>query len=171
MRRMRPPDAPESLPPLRLCRLETAQLVDDHDREGPLAAQIIHQPDDVLPVDDVDVRRGGQSLLPLLGGSHDAGDAQVVQVLPLGRLLAPGVLRHALRSDDQDRPRLQAVVEQQVDGGQGGDRLARTHAPEEGTGRVVDDPVDASLLVRVGCEVHSRPSSRYSSSSLMSSRR
>ena len=81
----------------------------------------------------------------------------MLQVGPLLALLAPGVLRHPHRGDDQCGPVLHKVMEQQVDGGQGCDCLAGarlTHAPEQSTGWMLDDPIDARSLMLIGREFH-----------------
>ena len=76
------------------------------------------------------------------------------QVFPFGGLFAPGVFRHALRCDDQHRSVLHVIIEEQVDGGQGRHCLAGPHAPEQGTGIVLNDPVNTCLLVGVWLKIH-----------------
>ena len=119
-----------------------------------MRADRFHEPDDVFAVDYINVRISQKSLLALLNGAHDLNDAQMLQVLPLGGLFAPGVLRHALRRDNQDRPVLQPVVQQRINGGQGRHCLAGSHPPQERTGRMLRDPGDSSPLVWVGHEIH-----------------
>ena len=142
----------QGAPPLGLVVLEGGQLVDDHDWEGPateIVLRCVYQPDHVLPIDDIDVSSRVQSLkaLPLI--AHNLGHPQMLQVLPLGGLFAPGVLRHALGRDDQDRPVFHVVVQQPVDRGQGGDGLAGSHAPEQPGRRVVQDPKTITFTAEI----------------------
>ena len=112
-------DATQRTPALRLGGLEARELVHHHDRERPSVTEILGQPDDVLAIDYVNIGRSRESRHALLLCTDNGRNAKVGQVSPALALRRPGVQSNALRSDDQHRPVLQAVVQQQVECGQG----------------------------------------------------
>ena len=79
-------DPRQRLETLRPMVLEAARFVNDHHIEPPVVPQVIDQPDDVLAVDNVHVRRRTDRPDPLLLAAEDEGEPQVPEVLPLCRL-------------------------------------------------------------------------------------
>ena len=112
---------------LGLWVLEAGELVDHDHAEGPVLPALFHQPDYVVPADDVDVGVHGQGPAPLLRRSQHLADTKVAEVVPLGVLSGPCVLGHSLRRDDQDAIHLEKLIDQDVDGGQSDDGLAESH--------------------------------------------
>lgn len=109
----------------------------------------MHQPGDVLAVDDVNIRRGFQSCLALLLCAQHGGNAQVLQVSPFGGFVLPRRFCDLLWGYDQHPADLQSVVDQLVDGGQGDHRLAQAHLHPERHAGLLEDRFDARLLIWV----------------------
>ena len=90
----------QGLPSLCGSGLEGRQLIQDHHIIGEPAAQEIHKPDHVLPVDDVQIGRGADGSLSLLSGASDDTASNAHQVIPLLALLRPDVVGDILGCDD-----------------------------------------------------------------------
>ena len=129
--------------------LEAGCLVQNHHVKIPAPAQRVYQPGEVLAVDDVNIRWGCQSCLALLLCAQHGGNAQVLQVPPLGGFVLPRRLCDLLRGYDQHPADLQSVVDQLVDGGQGDHRLAQTHFHPERHAGLFQNGIDARLLIWV----------------------
>ena len=139
----------ERFEPQRCVVLKAAGFVQHHHVKIPAAAQCVHQPGDVLAVDDVNIRLGCQSGFALLLGAQHGGNAQVPQVPPLGGFVLPRCFGDLLRGNDEHLVDLQPVVDQLVDGSQGDDSLAQAHLHPECHARLFQNGVDARLLIRV----------------------
>ena len=149
--------------------LKTTGLIHDHHVERPVVLVIIYQPHYILPVDDVDVRRGVQCPDPFRLASQYRGHSQHLCVLPLVLFSRPGSLSYLLRCDHQDLPDKEAIILQLLDGRQCRDRLSETHIQEQPYLLHPDDLVDAVLLICVRLKYHPvrLPSGHISSGSGM----
>ena len=135
--------------PLGCVVLKAGCLVQNHHVKIPAPAQRVHQPGDVLAVDDVNIRRGFQCGFALLLCAQHGGNAQVLQVPPLGGFVLPRRFCDLLRGYDQHPADLQSVVDQLVDGGQRDHRLAQAHLHPEGHSGLFQNGLDARLLIWV----------------------
>ena len=92
----------------RPCR-ET--LVGHHGRERPVAANVVHQPLQIVVGHTVQVGGPLQRQFTLAAGAGHDGHAQVRRMLPLGNLVEPCDLDHTLRPQHQRRVNLLDGVE------------------------------------------------------------
>ncbi len=139
--------------------LDLGGLVQDHRGVGPLVAPVRHQPDDLLVVGGVDLRRRPHGGDALALSAHDRHDVHALQVVPLEDLLGPRRRRHAQRCYHQRRAVLDHL--QDLQRRQGRDRLAGAHAGPDRDALSVQDVVDDQRLVRTGGELLARAHARY----------
>ena len=142
-----------SLKALRLGVLKARQLVDHQDVKWQLSAIVAHQPHEVIAVDDIDVRLGGQGRKPLFGRAHHLSHPHAVEVVPLGGLSGPGSLRHLLGGNHKGVSNL-AVVHKPLQGREGAHRLAETHIQEQPTLGIVQHPLRSLPLVVIRSVSH-----------------
>ena len=109
--------------PLRLAAFERGQFVDHQRVEVP--AMILHQPRHVLPVDDVQHRLFVQRRPPLFFRTQHQRTGQPLEMVPLGDLGGPGILRHAFGRNDQHTCDIEAVQQQLPQRRQRDDALAQ----------------------------------------------
>lgn len=110
--------------PFGLVALKTAGLIHHHHIEWPGVPVVIYQPADILPVDDIDVRRRIQRPDPFCLAAQYRGHPKDFRVIPFILLLRPGPFRYFFWRDHQDLPNSEPVILKLPDGGQGSDRLA-----------------------------------------------
>ena len=97
--------------------LERRKLVDHQHVKGHSPTGVmLHQPFDVLAVDDVQFRLAGQRGNALLRRAENALYPKPFQMLPLGKLCNPCIPRHAQRRNNKNTAHLEAVVQQMRDG-------------------------------------------------------
>ena len=89
------------------------------------------QPFHVFPVDDVDVGRGPQRCLTLLGAAYHHAHAQEARVLPGIALLRPDRLCHTERRDHQHLPDVKAVEHQVQNGRERDCTLTEAHFKDQ----------------------------------------
>ena len=111
-------DFSQSFEALRLVVLEARELVDDDHVPLPEPAVVLHQPGDVLAVDDVDVGLCIDGVFALFPGSQDLRDLEVFQMVPLFGLSAPGVLGYLERRDHKNTLHFVLLPDQLLDGRQ-----------------------------------------------------
>ena len=110
------PHAGQGLKALGAVALKAAALVHHHHVKGPGIPVVIHQPANIFPVDDIQIRRRVQGPDPLGLAPQDWGYPKDTGVVPFILFLRPSTLRHFLGGDDQDLPDLEAVIFQLPDG-------------------------------------------------------
>ena len=113
--------------PFALRILETARFVQHHHIEGPVVPVVIHQPRNVLPVNDPDISGHIQSQNPLFQTAQNRDNAQAFQVLPFRRLATPRRLRDFFRCHYQTPTDCPAIKPQVVYRRQRDNRLAEAH--------------------------------------------
>ena len=112
---------------------------------------LLHKPNHVFAVDDVDVGFFVKSPQTLRLAPQDGGEAEAVKLFPLLRLVLPCGLRHGLWRHNQDAPDFKAVVHLLQDGGQGNGCLpkASAHAQKYTGAWIFDDMSNNCFLVRM----------------------
>lgn len=138
-----------------LAGFETAAFVDNDHVKRPCVFEIIHQPDDILPIRDVDICRTARCTDPLLCAAQNHGEPQVPQMIPLRRLCVPCSFGNFLRGNDQAPAHLQPIIDQLLYGGQCDHRFSQPHIQKQPQCPIGYDPVNAVLLVGVRRELHS----------------
>ena len=131
--------------PLRLAAFERGQFVDHQRVEVPV--MILHQPRHVLPVDDVQHRLFVQRRPPLFLRAQHQRVRQPLEMVPLGDLGGPGILRHALGRNDQHAPGVKAVHEQFPQRRQRDDALAETHVEDQPTAGMFQNEIRRKPLI------------------------
>ena len=77
---------------------------------------ILHQPPDILPVDDVDHRRVVDCYDPGLNISNDDGNVQSFQMVPLFDLCRPCITGNTQRRNDENLADLEGLKHEVFDG-------------------------------------------------------
>ena len=113
-------DTLQRFPSLGALVLEAAALVDNHHVERPVVAVVVHQPLDVLAVDNIQIGRPRQCFLALDTAAQYGGHPHIPQVIPFLGLTAPRCLGYLLRRDDKHLADLESMVFQLFHSGQGG---------------------------------------------------
>ena len=109
------PHPPHGFPALALAVLKAGALIKHHHVKGPGLFVVVHQPLHIFPVDDIDVRRSVEGFDALGGAAQHHRGAEVLEVVPLGGLLAPGGLCHLFGSHYQDLLHLPAKILENID--------------------------------------------------------
>ena len=109
----------QGLEPLAVGVLETGQLVQHQSVEGPLAFELLQQPDHIVPAQHIDVGRCLEGFDSLLLGARDHADPELLKLVPLGHFLLPDVLGHVLRGDDQHLVYVELIFHELPDDPQG----------------------------------------------------
>ena len=151
------PDFPQGFEPAALGVFEAGALVCHDAVKGPpsdVGLAIGHQPWEVVPVDDINVRLLIECPFPLTRCAHHDGDVQAPQVVPFMGLTCPGVSGYALGRDHQGLVDFDVFVLESLDGCEGCDGLAQSHVQEEGGVPVVDDELGSPVLVCVRVVFH-----------------
>lgn len=89
---------------------------------------VVYEPGDVFSADGVDVCLFVGGCFSLLGGACDGADGESLEVVPFFDFVWPGVSCDASWCDDECVPGLEAVSDEFVDGGEGGDCFSHAHA-------------------------------------------
>ena len=144
----------QRLEPSGLMVLKAGSLIHDHHVERPLIPVQIPQPGNILPVDNINVCVDAQGAHPLLLGSQDRDNPKIRNVIPFLRFRRPRSFRHLFRRDDQDPDRVEPLILQDPDRGQGYDCLAKSHVQKQTDALQIDDPVDAVPLILMRLKLH-----------------
>ena len=147
----------QGLEPLGAVALKTAALIHHDHVKGPCVPVVVHQPADILPVDDVQVCRRVQGPDPLGLAPQHRRYPQHLCVVPFSRFPCPGPFCHLLRCNHQHPAHQEPVILKLLYGGQGCDRLAESHIQKKPQLLDLNDLIDAVLLVSVWFKFHCFP--------------
>ena len=131
------PDSRQGLEPFSAVAFKAGKLVNDNHIKWPVVLIVVHQPDNVLPVDDVHICRRIQRPDALRRTPQDRREPQMLQVIPLRGFPLPGGFGYFFRRDDQDTANLEAAVLQFIDRSQRDGCLAQAHVQEQPDGRLL----------------------------------
>lgn len=122
------PDFFECFEAFGLWVFEARQFVNDDHVVGPVVFVVVDEPRDVFSADGVDVCLLVGGCFPLWGGARDGADGESCEVVPFFDFVWPCVACDAGWCDDERSPGLEAVSDEFVDGGEGGDCFAHAHS-------------------------------------------
>ena len=149
------PDPFQCSEAFRLRALEGAQLVDHQHVPLPRRPIVPHKPGHIFTVDHIDIGLRGDSFPPLLRGSEDLQDPEVLQVIPFFTLPAPRISGDHERRNNKDARHCQFVIDQALCRSERDHALAQAHLQKQTDRRKRHDLFDCSFLIIVWDELHS----------------
>lgn len=118
----------EGFEAFRLRVFKAREFVDDDHVVGPAVTVVLHKPGNVFSTDGVDVGLSAGGGFALFCGSDDGADGEAGQVVPFVEFCGPCVAGDSDGCDDENLLGFEAVADEVVDGGEGGDCFPHAHS-------------------------------------------